>query len=208
MNGVREALTGKWWSAAGFCVFQRFEWVSMLCKASREEDACCRKDDESSPKGSESADWVDMPLYCKIESTTMSAMELFVNVKDVRPHWFESVNEICVAADWEARPRWISERWVHPFAARGHHPARRSWLGRSTPSRRREIHSHVEMTLSIPCGIRSAPRICHHASAEWRRGRHRREKPQWPIGAGAAEKILLPNGRWPSRSAGSWTRWT
>jgi hypothetical protein len=35
----------------------------------------------------------------------MSAMELFVSVKDVRPHWFESVNEIGGPVDWEARPK-------------------------------------------------------------------------------------------------------
>jgi hypothetical protein len=43
--------------------------------------------------------WVDMPLCYKIADTTMSTMELFVSVKDIRPHWFESVNEIGGAAD-------------------------------------------------------------------------------------------------------------
>jgi hypothetical protein len=72
----------EWWSAAGFCMSQRFEWVSMLCQPSSDEWTCCRWDDESSPKGQGSADWVDMPLCCKIESTTMSTMELFVSVKE------------------------------------------------------------------------------------------------------------------------------
>jgi hypothetical protein len=70
-----------------------------------------------------SAVWVDMPLCCRIESTTMPAVELFASVKDVRPHWFDRVNEFGGAAGWEARPKWMSERWVHPFATRGHHPA-------------------------------------------------------------------------------------
>jgi hypothetical protein len=40
-----------------------------------------------------------MPLCCKIENAGMSTMELFVIVKDVRPHWFDSANEIGGAAD-------------------------------------------------------------------------------------------------------------
>jgi hypothetical protein len=38
------------WNGADFRLFQRFEWVSMLCKTSRKGRTCWRRDEASSPK--------------------------------------------------------------------------------------------------------------------------------------------------------------